>query len=122
MPNLVLTGSKVTEKGHTWSYVGGFPSRKGPIGFWLAYAMTRGIHDILNCPLFSQIEIAIAIRSFIKELHSAEGNKGDGGDHSSLQSLHGTVTGPLQNVPRGLLNSRQECFSEEANGAECSKD
>ena len=65
--------------------------------------------------------IPFAIRSFIKEFHSDEGNKGDGGDHSKPQSLHGTGTSPLQNGLQGLLSSGQKCFWQEANCVGCKK-
>lgn len=64
----------------------------------------------------AQIVIPLAIRSFIKELYSDEGNKGDGGDHSGLRSLHGTGSRPLQNGLQGLLSSGQKCFWQ---GAYC---
>lgn len=68
--------------------------------------------DVLQfCPLFAhcsafqyaQIVIPLTIRSFIKELHSDQGNKGDGGDHSGLWSLHGTETGSPQKRSTGPL-------------------
>lgn len=92
---------------------------------WLPVSMT-----FFNCLSLSahftalqsaQIVITLAIRSFIKELHSNEGNKGDGGEHSRLRSLHGTVTGALQNGLQGLLNSQQKCFWQEANCVGCKK-
>lgn len=54
----------------------------------------------------AQIENPLAIRSLIKGLHSHDGNKGDGGDHSGLQSLHGTGASPIQNSRQSLTGAR----------------
>lgn len=61
----------------------------------------------------AQIVIPLAIRSFIKERHSDEGNKGDGGDHSGLRSLHGTGTGPLQNRLQASWAQDKSAFDKE---------
>lgn len=57
--------------------------------------------------VFQSVQIAnpLAIRSFNQRLPFRGWNKGDGGDHSGLRSLHGTASGPLQNSQQRLTGA-----------------